>query len=238
MGREDDAREGRSLSSELVASRWDAEYREGRYASEPPLAFTDEIVATLRAHPTAFAGTGLYVGCGNGRNYLPLVDVGLNLHGLDVSREAIAQLTARRPDLAPRLACGDFRDLAREAVFDYLVAIQVFQHGTEAEAAAYFAATAMALRPGGLFFLRVNAASTEVYLRHTVIERQRLGGYTIRYDEGPKAGIAVHFYGPDELLELTGRHFRALTAPREDVIRRPPPKGGSWTQWEAVWQKV
>jgi len=34
------------------------------------------------------------------------------------------------------------------------VAIQVFQHGAQAEAAAYFAKAAAALKPGGLFFLR------------------------------------------------------------------------------------
>jgi hypothetical protein len=50
--------------------------------SEPRLPFTREIVATLRAHPTALAGIGLYVGCGNGRNYLPLVDAGLTPTGL------------------------------------------------------------------------------------------------------------------------------------------------------------
>ena len=37
---------------------------------------------------------GLYVGCGNGRNLLPLLDAGLDLTGLDISRQAIAQLRA------------------------------------------------------------------------------------------------------------------------------------------------
>jgi len=237
VGREDDAGEGRSLSAELVSTRWDAEYRDGRYAAGPPLPFAGEIVATLRAHPGALVGTGLYVGCGNGRNYLPLVDAGLDLQGLDASREAIDQLTARRPELGPRLACRDFLDLEIDAAFDYLVAIQVFQHGVAADAATYFAKAAAALRSGGLLFLRVNSAATEIYFRHTVVERNRFGGLTIRYEEGAKDGLCVHFYAREELLDLTQHWFRPLAGPREDVTHRAPPKTGSWAQWEAVWQK-
>ena len=77
------------MSAEPVASRWDSEYRAGRYVAERPLPFVDQILSTLRARPGAMAGVGLYVGCGNGRNYVPLVDAGLDLHGIDVSREAL-----------------------------------------------------------------------------------------------------------------------------------------------------
>lgn len=238
MGREDNAGEGRSLSADLVATRWDAEYRAGRYVAEPPLPFVDQILATLRAHPAAMDGVGLYVGCGNGRNYLPLVDAGLALHGLDVSREALDQLIAHRPTLTPQLVCADFRALDPASPFDYLVAVQVFQHGDQVDAAAYFARTAAVLKAGGLFFLRVNSASTDIYLRHTLVDRNAPGGLTIRYDEGPKRGLCVHFYSRDELLELTRGRFRLLVGPREAVTARTPPQTGSWSQWEAVWQKL
>ncbi len=45
--------------------RWDAEYRNGRYAADPPLPFVAEIPATLDEHPALRAGVGLYVDCGN-----------------------------------------------------------------------------------------------------------------------------------------------------------------------------
>jgi hypothetical protein len=79
VGREDDAGEGRGLSAELVAARWDSEYRAGGYVAERLLPFVDRIISTLCAHPAAIDGVGVYVGCGNGRNDLPLVDVGLEL---------------------------------------------------------------------------------------------------------------------------------------------------------------
>ena len=238
VGREDDAGEGRGLSAELLAARWNSEYRAGRYVAERPLPFVDQIISTLRAHPAVTSGVGLYVGCGNGRNYLPLVAAGLTLHGLDVSREALDQLIARRADLKPRLTCADFRELEVGSPFDYLVAIQVFQHGVQADAESYFARTAAMLKAGGLFFLRVNSASTEMYLRHTIIDRNDFGGLTIRYDEGPKSGLCVHFYSRPELLELARDRFQPLAGPREAVTARTPPKTGSWSQWEAVWQRL
>jgi len=205
--------------------------------AEPPVPFVDDVVSTLRAHPEVLAGIGLYVGCGNGRNYLPLVDAGLNLHGLDMSGEALDQLAASRPELASRLTRADFRDRALSQPFDYLVAIQVFQHGFQADASVYFARAAAALRPDGLLFVRVNAATTQIYFRHTVVERNRFGGLTARYDDGPKAGLCVHFYSADELRDLTRDRFRLVAGPREVVTRRAPPKTGTWAQWEAVWQK-
>jgi len=85
--------------------------------------------------------------------------------------------------------------------------------------------------------LRVNSAATEIYFDHTVVERNRFGGLTIRYDDGPKAGLRVHFYASEELRELTRDRFRLLTGPREVVTRRDPPTLGSWAQWEAIWSR-
>lgn len=227
------------MDTALTASRWDDEYRNRRYEDEPALPFVDTIIALLRADATAWTGTGVYVGCGNGRNYLPLVDAGLNLIGLDVSPEAIHALTERRPALArDRLVREDFRLFARPgASFDYLIAIQVFQHGDETAVASYFSKVAALVKPGGLFFLRVNSATTEVYHRHTVVERNTLGGFTIRYDEGPKTGLLVHFFSEDELADRSSVDFVPVMEPREEVIVREAPKTGSWAQWEAVWRR-
>jgi SAM-dependent methyltransferase len=222
--------------SDLTAARWDAEYRGARYANEPPLPFVERIVERLRAETSLARGTGLYVGCGNGRNYLPLVDAGLDLLGLDVSPEAIKRLVERRPTLSPpRLICQDFRTFQPPRLrFDYVIAIQVFQHGGDADVTAHLANVAALLRPGGLFFLRVNSASTQVYHAHTVVERHALGGFTVRYDDGPKRGLRIHFFSEAELLARLSPAFVPLMAPREDVTVREAPKTGSWAQWETI----
>jgi SAM-dependent methyltransferase len=224
------------MDSRLAATRWDAEYRAGRYACEDPLAFVSDILSALDAHPDVRGNVGLYVGCGNGRNYLPLVDAGLRLYGLDLSLEALRQLAARRT--APlALICGDFRGFAIAGGLSYVVALQVFQHGTADDVKTYFANVAAALRPGGLFFLRVNSVSTQIFHAHTRLEGDARSGMTIRYDAGPKHGLAVHFYAREELLQLTSAAFEVVMAPRETIIHRSPPQTGFWAQWEAIWRR-
>jgi trans-aconitate methyltransferase len=225
------------LPDPLPAVRWDEAYRGGRYAGEAPLPFVATIIDLVRGHPPARDGTGLYVGCGNGRNYLPLLDAGLDLIGLDVSAEALRQLVARRDGLQARLHRADFREFTPPVPLAYLIAIQVFQHGTAADAAAYFGRVAGLLARGGLFFLRVNSAATQVVLRHTLVERDADGGFSVRYLEGPKTGLAVHFYARDELDRLTAATFDTLASPREDVIHRTPPPPSFWAQWEAVYRR-
>jgi SAM-dependent methyltransferase len=224
------------LPDALTGRRWDAEYRRGRYAGEAPLPFVDTILTAL-AGRAAREAPGLYVGCGNGRNWVPLVDAGLALWGLDVSGEALRQLAARRPAQAGRLLLGDFLTFAPPAAFAYLVAIQVFQHGTQAEAAAYFERAAALLAPGGLLFVRVNSARTQVFHRHDVIEDNPHGGFTVRYLAGPKQGMPIHFYAAAELAALTRAGFREVAAPDEVVVHRPPPQHGFWAQWEAVYER-
>ena len=74
------------MSTEAAAS-WDAEYASGRYRHEPPVGFTRDIIGAARA---AKLRRGLYIGCGNGRNLVPLSEAGLDLIGLDISPRAIA----------------------------------------------------------------------------------------------------------------------------------------------------
>jgi SAM-dependent methyltransferase len=221
----------------LAASRWDDEYRRGRYTAEPPVAFVDTIQRTLRAHGVSASDPGLYVGCGNGRNYLPLVDAGLTLYGLDVSPQALRSLAERRPAVAPFLIGADFLEFAPDRRFRYVVAIQVFQHGDGADAMRYFRQVAALLVPAGLFFLRVNSVATEIWHPHSVVERSEGGGFTVRYHEGPKRDLLVHFYAREELELLARAAFEAIGEPREDLVRRAAPRTGSWVQWEMVWRR-
>ena len=113
-----------------VSRSWDDEYRRGRYRGEPPIPFVGCIVDILRDRPETMRGKGLYVGCGNGRNYIALVDAGLDLIGLDVSEEAIAQLRADHPYLAPDLVQADFHEFDSKSLFDYIVAISTTPIGS------------------------------------------------------------------------------------------------------------
>ena len=222
---------------ELPARRWDDEYRRGRYLEDPPIAFVQKIVNVLTARASIRSSPGLYIGCGNGRNYLPLVDAGLNLYGLDVAPEALRVLARRRPAVSNHLICEDFAHFRSSIPFGYVIAIQVFQHGMVGDAAANFRKVSNLLRSGGLFFLRVNSAGTQVYYAHRTIERTEAGGFTVRYLQGPKRDLPVHFFSLRELELLTQDSFCLVDDIREEVIRRTPPQTGSWAQWEMVCER-
>jgi SAM-dependent methyltransferase len=221
----------------LAAQRWDDEYRSGRYRGEPPLPFVERILDAVRAQLGTTPGKGLYVGCGNGRNFIPLVSAGLDLEGLDVSGEALRQLGARRPDLRARLIHASLLDWQPSTPLALLIAIQVYQHGDDRDATAYFQRSAALLAPGGLFCLRVNATTTEIVYRHRILERNPSGGFTIEYLEGPKQGLPIHFYTQAELEGRTADTFEPVAPLHEDVTRRTPPQTGSWMQWEAIWRR-
>jgi SAM-dependent methyltransferase len=212
---------------------WDAEYRAGRYAGEKPVAFVEDILEASRrvALPP---GRGLYIGCGNGRNYLPLVASGLDLVGLDVSGVALEQLAERAP--GRELVHGTLDALPAAAAFSIVIGIQVFQHGREREAHEHVAAALRRVLPGGLFCVRVNAVGTDLAHEHRIIERRNDGGFTVEYLSGPKRGLAIHFFAERELSRLVAG-CEPLLPLRVAATERRPPESGRWLQWEGIWRR-
>jgi hypothetical protein len=217
-----------------AARAWDAEYAEGRYSGEPPVAFVDDIVLAAK-----YAGVdrGLYIGCGNGRNYGPLTEAGLDLVGLDISATAIAQLAARFPARRDQLIAGDLSALPAGERFPLVAAIQVLQHGTREEAHRLLADSFSRVATGGLFAVRVNAVGTDLHLAHEVTERHVDGAFSIRYLDGPKAGLNVHFWAARELdATLSRAGFTPLLELRAQATWRLPRDRGLWLQWEGIYR--
>jgi hypothetical protein len=217
-----------------AAEAWDVEYAAGRYRDEPPLPFVADVLSAVREHDL-LDGEGLYVGCGNGRNYLPLVQAGLDLVGLDLSAAALAQLAARAPERRERLIHGDLTALPAGATYAVVLGIQVFQHGDRAKTHDHIRAAQARLTPGGIFCLRVNAVGTQLEYDHDVVERDGRG-FSVRYLAGPKRGLLIHFFAESELDALFAGYDPVL-APRLSQTWRVPPMRGQWSQWEAIYRK-
>jgi SAM-dependent methyltransferase len=214
---------------------WDIEYAAGRYRDEPPLPFVADILSAVREHDL-LRPEALYVGCGNGRNYLPLVAGGLDLVGLDVSAAALARLAERAPERRARLIHGDLSALPAGVAYAVVVGIQVFQHGDRASAHDHIRAAQARLAPGGLFCLRVNAVGTELEYDHDVVKRDGDGGFTVRYLAGPKRGLLIHFFAESELEALFAGYDLVLP-PRLSQTWRVPHERGQWSQLEAIYRK-
>lgn len=224
------------MDESAVAAAWDVEYRSGRYRAEPPVAFVADILQAALA-PGPHTRTGLYIGCGNGRNLIPLVAGGLDLLGLDVSATAIGQLAADKIAPPDRLLHGTVDDLGPGAIFGLVVAIQVLQHGDRQAAITHFHKVLARVAPGGLFCLRVNSAATEVHFAHEVTERRADGSFTIRYLAGPKEGLDIHFFSGSQIEALLDPDFAPVLPLRSVTTRRQPPASGQWTQWEGIWRR-
>lgn len=220
-----------------VAEAWDREYLAGRYGHDSPVRFVRDIVDAARRSGLGEA-EGLYIGCGNGRNYLPLVEGGLDLIGLDVSPVAIAQLAARAPARRRRLICGDLSALPDGRLYPIVVALQVLQHGDRDEASAHVRAAQGRVAPGGLICIRVNAAGTDIVQEHDVVEHADDGSFTVRYRSGPKRGLLVHFFTAASLHTLLADRFVPVVELRPNVTWRDTEPPTQWTQWEGIWQRA
>jgi SAM-dependent methyltransferase len=216
-----------------AAEFWDAEFRQGRWADAAPIAFTAEIASAARA---AGISSGLYVGCGNGRNYQALVRAGLDLVGLDISPVAIAQLAQRMPERRPRLLVGDLAALPPDTTYDLVVAIQVLHHGDRAAAHLLLADTVARVAPGGMLAIGIETVGTDVDERHEVLERAPDGSYTVRYLDGP--GLTVHFRtvrGVHVDLADAGLVPQVLLHPRS--AWRQPPERGQTLELEGIYRR-
>lgn len=216
-----------------AAACWDAEYASGRYRDEPPAGFALGVIEAARS---ARLSRGLYIGCGNGRNFVPMTEAGLDLVGLDISVTAITQLRQRGPGAA-RLVVGDLGAIRPTARFELVIGIQVFQHGRRGQAHRHLAAAAAHVAPGGLLCVRVNAAATDIRHDHERTETAGDGGFTVRYLSGPKAGLDVHFFTAGELEGCVGDGFSPVLPLRLDRTPHHPPALGHWSQWEGIWQR-
>ncbi len=214
------------------AVAWDQQYQAGRYIGDPPEPFTGDII---QAALDAGLSTGLYIGCGNGRNLFPLLDAGLDLIGVDVSAAAIAQLGEARPHDAARFIHGNLASLSDNQQFDLVIGIQVFMFGTRAQAHEHLRDAQARVRPGGLLCLRANAVGTDVWPSHSLLEQHNDASFTVTYTRGPKAGLDVHFFSADELRALFLGWDSVLPLRLDSRVRVRGP--GQWSQYEAVWAR-
>lgn len=220
------------MGNNLTVTNWDSAYRQGKYDQEGAIPFVHDIVTTVKERGLA-SRLGFYPGCGNGRNFVPLVEAGLQLEGNDISPVAIEQLKERLPHA--NVAVGDFLTHEAPAAYAYLLSIQLFQHGDRKAVGRLFDKTYDLLLPKGLFALRVNSIHTQIVQKYDTIEDTPDGGSTIHYHSGQKTGLAIHFYSAEEIHALTEKRYNIVMPLREEFI--PRDDGTYWVQWETILEK-
>jgi SAM-dependent methyltransferase len=220
-----------------VQASWDSVYIPGsKYQNEPPLPFTNLILETLNKEHL-LKGKGLYIGCGNGRNYIPLTQNGLDLIGLDISSVALKQISDKFPNLKDKLIHSSFSEYKSLQLFDYIIAIQVFQHGNYDEVMNNFRKVSSLLKPGGLFFFRNRSTDSPTVEKYEIIEKTDLGGFTVKYLSGSKKDLEIHFLSEGEVNQLPKHSLKPIIPPYKVKTERRPPKSGTMVHWEGIWRK-
>jgi SAM-dependent methyltransferase len=161
----------------------------------------------------ARGGAALELGIGTGRIARPLVERGVPVHGIELSKAMVAQMRAKPGGEKIPVTIGDFATTTVDGSFSmaYLVFNTIMNLTTQAEQVACFRNVAAHLEPGGCFVIEVG-----------VPDLQRLPpGETIRpfhvtesrwgfdeYDVARQGLISHHLEIVDGRAERTSIPFR------------------------------
>ena len=105
----------------------------------------------------AEGGPALELGIGTGRIALPLVRRGVEVHGIDLSPDMVAQLRDKPGGEEVPVTIGDFATTTVEGTFSlaYVVWNSIMNLGTQEAQVACFRNVASHLEPGGTFVIEV-----------------------------------------------------------------------------------
>ncbi len=122
-------------------------------APENDPALIESTTALLAEH--ARAGSALEFAIGTGRVALPLIDRGVEVHGIELSRAMVAQLRAKPGGAEVPVTIGDMAStrLAERFSLVYLVFNTIMNLTTQAAQVAAFANAAAHLEQGGRFLV-------------------------------------------------------------------------------------
>jgi SAM-dependent methyltransferase len=126
-------------------------------------------------------GPALELGIGTGRVALPLAEAGIQVHGIDSSREMLAKLKAKPGGDRIPLTIGSFADFSLETRFKliYVVFNTFFGLLTQDEQVSGFQAAARHLTPGGVFAMQAFVPDVTRFDAHN----QRVSMESVGIDE-------------------------------------------------------
>ena len=147
------------------------------YAGDGPLGDVAGAVSFLRE--LAGPGPALELGIGTGRIALPLLELGVEVHGIDASDAMVTRFRAKEGGDRVPVTIGDFRDFDLGARFRlvYVVFNTFFGLLTQDDQVACFQAVARHLGDGGAFAMEAFIADTARFDRG-----QRVGAIEVDQD--------------------------------------------------------
>ena len=164
-------------------------------------------------------GSALELGIGTGRIALPLAARGLRVHGIDLSRDMVAQLRAKPGGDELPVAIGDFATTKLNETFSlvYVVFNTINNLTTQDAQVACFENAAAHLDPGGRFLVEVGVPPSGP-LRVFDLSDTHVG--VDEYDADTQRLVSHHFTLVDGRWERLSMPFRAVWPAELDLMAR------------------
>ena len=150
----------------------------------------------------------LDLGCGLGRNLIPLAYEKFNVIGVDPSSNALQKLRKqlKKLHLNARLIKGKFQSIPMpDNSIDALISVQVLNHGTEKEVKKGIYEIARVVRPKGLIFITVPGRIANGKVRYCLVRTaQKIEERTFVPTQGNEIGQPHFIYNK----KLLFKHFQ------------------------------
>jgi len=219
------------INRDLWNDLWDDRIRSGDLKG--PNSRDKYLVEFIKQRREEMGKQLLDIGCGTGRNYIPLVEEGFDVTGLDISPVGLQilkeQLEEKR--LSAKLVMGKSSELPFDSdSFDFVLAHGSLHFGTWNEIENNFAEVWRVMRPKRYFLFEVRSRNDATKITQRMDDK----GYTaIDF-----TGLLMHFFTKEELLELAKENrFDIAMGPIENSRPRRPPMGDKF-QWYVVFRKA
>lgn len=121
-------------------------------------------------------GPALELAIGTGRVALPLKQMGVDVHGIDISDAMVAKLRSKPGGADIAVTIGDFADVGVDGTYPliFLVFNTLFALTTQDEQIRCFANVARHLEPGGAFVIECFVPDLARFDRHQRVDARRL----------------------------------------------------------------
>jgi SAM-dependent methyltransferase len=203
---------------ERVAERYDSDAGDmfGNDVLDPAVTFLAEL---------AGSGAALELGIGTGRVALPLIQRGVEVHGIDLSPEMIRRLRSKPSGDAIAVTVGDFATTKVEGTFAlaYLVFNTIMNLTSQDEQIACFENVAAHLEPGGSFVVEVAVPELQRLPPGETVRAFRLTRSRLGFDEidvATQTGTSRHYLVDGDRVDVFTVPFRYVWPSELDLMAR------------------
>ncbi len=144
----------------------------------------------------------LDLGCGEGRHFRYLTDLGFDVYGIDIDEETIIKAKEKSPDVKNKLITGYMQCLPySDNYFDAIISNQVIYHATRQGMQKTISEIYRILKNQGIFFITLQSRDGQEWRFG-----KKLESWTYIASEGLDKGTIHHYVDLEEINELFGKN--------------------------------